>query len=182
MFNKVSLILACTLDGGIGYNNDIPWDIPQEIRKFKKITTTCTSLDKMNAVIMGRKTWESIGRPLPDRLNIVITTDYKYRINQKNVIVVHSINAALCQCEKSYVESIFIIGGAKIYNFFLRSEKHLGLIDKIYLSVMFYNKYMTNSHIDMDTIFERFDIQKDAAYQKQSDERLFASYICYPKV
>lgn len=178
----VSLILACTFDGGIGFNNDIPWDIPQEIRKFKKITSACKSADKINAVVMGRKTWESIGRPLPDRLNIVITSDHNYRINRENVIVAHSINAALWQCERAYVENVFIIGGAQLYNTFLVTDRYLGLVDKIYISVMFYDNYETNVHINMDAIFERFDIKKDDNYQQYSKTRLFASYICVPKL
>jgi dihydrofolate reductase len=181
MFEKVALILACTFDGGIGYNNDIPWDIPEEIRKFRKITTVCKCPSKMNAVIMGRKTWESLGRPLSNRLNIVVTTDNNYRVNKENVIVAHSINGALYHCDKPNIENVFIIGGAQIYNSFLQSSKYLGLVDKIYLSVMFYDTYKTNIHIDMDAIFERFDIKKDNDYSKQSDQQLFASYICYPK-
>jgi dihydrofolate reductase len=181
MFDKVSLVLACTFDGGIGYNNDIPWDIPQEIRKFRKITTVCKSPDKINAVIMGRKTWESLGRPLPNRLNIIVTTDYNYKVDKENVTVAHSINGALYQCDKAYIEHIFIIGGAQIYNSFLQSSKYLGLVDKIYLSVMFYDSYKTNIHINMDAIFERFDIKKDEDYTEQCGQRLFASYICSPK-
>jgi dihydrofolate reductase len=54
-----SIILACTLEGGIGYNNIIPWDIKSELYLFKQITTGCVDNFKSNAVIMGRKTWES---------------------------------------------------------------------------------------------------------------------------
>jgi dihydrofolate reductase/thymidylate synthase len=186
---KVSLILACTFDGGIGYDSSIPWHIPEELKKFKKITTTCQDPNKLNAVIMGRKTWESIprhSRPLLNRLNIILTTDYNYRLNSRNAaenaLVAHTINGALAQCRRPYVEHIFVIGGTEIYKMFLRSDKYMGLVDKIYLSVVFWDPYDINKYIPMNNIFEYFDITKDKAYQRESDERLFASYICTPKL
>ena len=66
-----SIILACTFEGGIGYNNDIPWNIKSEIYLFKQITGNKDQY-KQNAVIMGRNTWESLPhKPLKDRLNII---------------------------------------------------------------------------------------------------------------
>lgn len=185
---RVSLILSCTFDGGIGYDATIPWNIHQDLKKFKKITTTCNDSNKLNAVIMGRKTWESIpkyNRPLPERLNIILTTDYNYRLNSRNetenTLIAHTINGALAQCKRPYVENIFIIGGAEIYKMFLRSDKYMALVDKIYLSVIFWDLYDINKYIPMNSIFEYFDIIKDTEYQHESDERLFASYICTPK-
>jgi dihydrofolate reductase len=82
-----SIILACTLDGGIGYENNIPWDIKSEMELFKQITTAGTNNYKKNAVIMGRRTWESLSyKPLKNRINIVIgnsSTDYE--LNFKNL-------------------------------------------------------------------------------------------------
>ena len=167
---KVSLILACTLDGGIGKDNDIPWNISSEMKKFKKITTTCVNPGKLNAVIMGRKTWESIGRPLPNRFNIIVTTNHMYtvpHIYKDRVIVVHSVPAALANCDKEYIENVFVIGGAELYNLFMTSE--IQLVKQIYLSVIFYDdesySYGVNKFIQMDKIFENFWICKDCVYQ-----------------
>ena len=122
MQQKVSLILACTLNGGIGYNGKIPWYIPSDLKKFRAITTKCVDENKINAVIMGRKTWESLSKPLANRLNIVITSNKYYKVENENVIVVHSIIAALYCANKPYIENIFIIGGANIYNTFLQTD------------------------------------------------------------
>jgi dihydrofolate reductase len=183
---NVSLILACTLDGRIGRDNDIPWNISSEMKKFKKITTYCKDPNKLNAVVMGRKTWESIGRPLPNRLNIIITTNHSYSVRQAyrdQVIIVHSIRAAMAHCDKNYIENIFIIGGAELYNLFLSTE--IDHVKKVYLSIIFYDKqsysYNVNKFIDIDNIFKNFKLQKDIEYQNEADCREFASYICHPK-
>lgn len=176
---KVSLIVACTIDGGIAYNNTIPWHIPEDLKKFKNITTKCQDPHKINAVIMGRHTWESINGKLPNRLNIVITSNEKYHIDDTNVIVVHSITSALAYCDRYYVENTFIIGGTHLYNIFLNQMYHR--VDKIYMSLMFCDeKHITNKYIDIDSIFTKFKLYKDLDYSKESDKRLFASYICLP--
>lgn len=178
---KISLILACTLDGGIGYDNKIPWYIPSDLRKFKTITTKCKHKNKINAVIMGRKTWESLNKPLANRLNIVVTSNPYYKVNDDNVTVTHSVIAAIHCAKKAYVENVFVIGGTDIYNLFLESEIYYSLIDKLYLSVLFYDNYMaTNKKINIDSIFHKFKLFKDPAYKSESDNREFASYICVP--
>ena len=182
VLRSVSLIVACTNSGGIAYNNEIPWHIPSDLEKFKKVTTMSLFPEKKNAVIMGRNTWESIGKRLPDRLNIVVTSDYNYYIKDKRVIVAHSIMSALEYCNKPYVERIFIIGGTSLYNAFLVKEAYLKMVDRIYMSVMFYDKtHVVNKFIDIDSVYKNFELVKDAEYQKEAKHRLFASYICFPK-
>jgi len=76
MSKPFSLVVAATQRGGIGLNNSIPWKLSTDMKFFKKVTSTTTDASKLNAVIMGRKTWDSIPqkfRPLPGRLNIVLT-------------------------------------------------------------------------------------------------------------
>lgn len=179
----VSLIVACTNNGGIAYGNQIPWHISADLKKFKKITTSCSSPDKQNAVIMGRNTWESIGRRLSNRLNIVVTSQYDYAVkNDNKVIIAHSIMSALAYCNKPEIESIFIIGGTSLYNTFLQASAYLNMVDSIYMSVMFYDKsHIVNKFIDMHSIFNNFTLVKDTAYNKEANDRLFASYICLPK-
>lgn len=181
MQQKVSLILACTFSGGIGYKGEIPWYIPSDLKKFRAITTKCADENKINAVIMGRKTWESLSKPLANRLNIVITSNPYYKIKNDNVIVVHSIIGALCCANRPYIENIFIIGGENIYNTFLQIDMYLKMIDKIYLSLLFYdNNIITDKHIDIESILTNFRLQKDIQYKNEHDNRQFASYICTP--
>lgn len=98
---ELILIAAISDNYVIGKNNKIPWKIPEDIKRFKELTTRHT-------VVMGRKTYESIGKPLPKRKNIVVT---KSGLKQEGIIVAHSIDEALQQCEgKTY-----IIGGQQIY-------------------------------------------------------------------
>lgn len=182
MDKKVSLILACMLDGGIGYENGLPWYIPKEMKKFQHITSVCKDPGKINAVIMGRNTWESLGKPLKGRVNIVISRNLYYNIYSENVVVLHSVEAALKYCNKSYIESIFIIGGAFLYNKFLTSSIYFEKIDKLYLSIMFYDqRYMADKHIEIDSIFKNFIMEKDKKYQGECEDRLFASFVCRPK-
>ena len=182
---KLSLILASMFDGGIGIGDRIPWYVPEEFKKFKEITTCVQNASKMNAVVMGRKTWESLPkRPLQNRLNIVITNDLTYKTPYRNVIVLHSVMAVIMYCNSNdYIENIFIIGGANIYNQILFTDYFSKKIHKIYLSVMFYNSiYETpDKFIDMEYLLTKYNVQKDERYKQQSDDRLFASFICTPK-
>lgn len=174
----VSLILACTYDGGIGYKNIIPWHIPEELKKFATITKCVNDKTKKNAVIMGRRTWQSISKPLPGRINIVISTrEFLKRENSDNLHYVSSIAEALNFCEKSdYIEKAFIIGGASIYDEFIWRGKY-----DIYLSVLFYNDYKTDSKIDINMLFANYVLAKDDRYEKEHMNRKFASYICKPR-
>ena len=71
---NISLILACTFEGGIGYNNDLPWYIKSDLKKFKDITSKTLDSSKQNAIIMGSKTYMSLPKKeLPNRVNIVLT-------------------------------------------------------------------------------------------------------------
>lgn len=99
----ISMIVAMEKNSGIGKNNAMLWHLPEDFKFFKANTINKT-------VIMGRKTYESIGKPLPNRQNIVVTENHKYKA--EGVDVVYSIEEAL---KKSTSKSIMIIGGAAIY-------------------------------------------------------------------
>jgi dihydrofolate reductase len=180
---KLKLIIASKFDGGIGYDNKIPWYCPKELQKFKEITQKVENSDKINAVVMGRNTWESLPRrPLANRVNIIITSDNKYKTPYKNVIILNSLHSMLmyCNCNEE-IESIFVIGGAQIYNQIIFNDFFRKRIEKIFLSVMFYKKeHVVNKHIDMPHLLDIFYWEKDKRYQQESDDRLFASYILYP--
>src|SRR3989338_8906137 len=112
----VTIIVAMTKNRTIGKNNQIPWHLSEDLKNFKRLTTG-------NTVIMGRKTFDSIGKPLPNRENIVISRQsYPETMGVK---FVQSVDQALAQASKG---KIFIIGGASIY----LETAHL--IDGVYLT------------------------------------------------
>jgi dihydrofolate reductase/thymidylate synthase len=177
---NINLIFACTFDGGIGYNNSLPWNIPQELKKFRNITTNTKDATKQNAVIMGRKTWESIGKPLNNRLNIILTTNRNYVVTNSNVFVANNLYEAVNHCQDNDIENIYIIGGEKLYrNIFFNNYYR---INSIIMSVMFYDKYYLDTYVDIAYIYANFDIKKDMRYSQECDNRLFASFICTPKI
>ena len=113
---SLSLIVAMANNRVIGNNNRMPWHLPADFAYFKKITTG-------HAVIMGRKTFESIGRPLPGRRNIVVSRNVSYRADGTEVVA--SLNAAIDACKH---QDAFVIGGATLY------AEALPRADRIYLT------------------------------------------------
>lgn len=112
----IALIAAMADDRVIGIDNRLPWRLPADLQHFKGLT-----LGK--PVVMGRLTWESLGRPLPGRRNIVITGDMSYRA--AGAEVVHSPEAALAAA--GAVEEVMVIGGASIYAQFLPRAQRMYL-------------------------------------------------------
>ncbi|MGV8834666.1 dihydrofolate reductase [Cellvibrio sp.] len=123
---KLAIIVAAARNGVIGCNNQLPWHLPQDLKYFKAVT-----LGK--PVIMGRKTYESIGKPLPGRTNIVITRN-KGWVAAEGVIVTNSFEQALLEAKKvcspaaSDLDEVMVIGGAEIY------RSALQFADRIYLT------------------------------------------------
>ena len=101
--SQINIIVAMDAQRGIGINNTLPWRLPEDLAHFKRLTTG-------HPIIMGRKTFESIGRPLPGRRNIVITRNAGWR--HDGVETVNSIEAAVALVGDA---TAFIIGGAEIY-------------------------------------------------------------------
>ncbi|MBE7423969.1 MAG: dihydrofolate reductase [Zoogloeaceae bacterium] len=115
---RLSLIAAIAANGVIGAGNALPWRLPEDLRRFRALTLG-------HPVIMGRKTFESIGRPLPGRRNIVITRNREYQAAGCEVMV--SLADALDACRDAGDE-IFVIGGAQIY------AEALPLAQRLYLT------------------------------------------------
>lgn len=149
-----SIILACTLAGGIGYKNKIPWDIKSELYLFKEITTNTENKYKLNAIIMGRNTWESLlCKPLKDRINIIITSDKNFN-KYDNVINFSSIDDAFNYCENSLeINKVFVIGGKSLYDLCL--DKYYNNIENIYISII-YNNYKCDKYINIKKILSNF--------------------------
>ena len=112
----ISLIVAMDENRTIGYKNKLPWNLPSELKYFREAT-------KGKPVIMGRKTYESIGRPMPERLNIIITRHKNYKAD--NCIVVNNSEEAVKAAKGS--NEIMVIGGAEIYKLFLPIANRLYL-------------------------------------------------------
>ena len=102
------IISAISLNNVIGRNNKIPWENGEELKHFKKTTLN-------QAVLMGRKTFDSIGKPLSKRINLVVSRDTKLNDKSSNLYYFRSINEALKHAENLEVEKTFIIGGSEIY-------------------------------------------------------------------
>jgi len=146
----LSMIVAHANNRVIGKNNDMPWHLPADLAYFKK-----TTLGK--PIIMGRKTYQSIGRPLPGRKNIVISRDDNF--HAEGVEVVNSVDAALALVVDS--AEVMVIGGGAIYQHCLVSAHRL---------------YIThiNADIDGDTHFPEYDLtvwQKVASDIRPMDEK-----------
>lgn len=125
---NISIIVAVSINGVIGKDNKLPWHLPADMAFFKEKTNG-------HCVITGRKNYESIPekyRPLPNRTNIVITRQKDYKA--PGAIVVHSIEEAMVEAQKTSHPEIFIIGGAEIYNQALA----LDFVDTIYLTQIHY--------------------------------------------
>jgi len=101
---QLSIIVAISKDGVIGLNNTLPWHLPEDLRRFKALTMG-------HHIIMGRKTYESLGRLLPGRTTVIVTRNKTYKV--EGALTVHSLESALKQCSAD-VEP-FLIGGAELY-------------------------------------------------------------------
>ncbi|MCL6459104.1 MAG: dihydrofolate reductase [Gorillibacterium sp.] len=128
----ISFILAMGLDRSIGLDNKLPWRLPADLAYFKKITMG-------HPVLMGRKTYESMGKPLPGRLNIVATRDEHFAA--EGVEIVHSPEDAISRFGD---EELFVIGGAEIFQLFLPHA------DKLYVTLI-------NERFKADTFFSEID-------------------------
>lgn len=113
--NAPKIIMVAALDQNqvIGVDGGMPWHLPEDLKHFRRVT-------KNRPVVMGRKTFESIGRPLPKRVNIILTRDRSY--SAEGVTIVYSVEEALAEAGQAMtpeLQEIMIIGGAEIYTLFL---------------------------------------------------------------
>lgn len=119
------VVVAATKDMGIGKDGKLPWRLPTDLKFFKEITSTTSDPEKKNAIVMGRKTWESIPlayRPLSGRLNVVLTRSGSFDIaTAENVVICRSMSSALELLAASpysmSIEKVFVIGGGQIFRY-----------------------------------------------------------------
>ena len=137
---KTALIVAMDSEGGIGKNNDLMWHLPKDMKFFKDTT-------QGQIVVMGRKNYDSIPekyRPLPNRLNIVLTRNEHF--NAPDCLVFHSLETCLKHFEEETERILFIIGGGEIYRMALESD----MLDEMYITHV-HHRY------EAETFFPRFD-------------------------
>jgi dihydrofolate reductase len=125
----ISLIAAMAENRVIGHNNKMPWKLPSDRKRFHEIT-------KGHYVIMGRKTFESIGHPLPGRKNIILTRQRNY--TAEGCIIAHDLDSAFAAC--GGVDEVFVCGGGEVF------QETISLADRIYLTIV-------HAVVEGDTMF-----------------------------
>lgn len=157
-----SIIVAIGKNNEIGKNNKLLWHIPEDLKKFKEITLGKT-------VVMGRNTFKSIGKILPNRNNIVLSKNLQNINNKKNLEICDDFFKIIKKYKNS-VEEVFIIGGAQIY----KKALELGIVEKLYIS------HIDFSDDEADTYFPEIDYN---LWKKVEEERYAGWKFCvYKKV
>lgn len=141
----IRMVVAYTSNHCIGKDNDMPWHLPADLAHFKRVTLG-------HPIIMGRKTWESIGRALPGRPNYVVSRNSAYQA--KGATVCTTLDDALALCEKSEHDVCCIIGGQHIFTL------GLAIADEVYATEI-------QAHIEGDTFFPALDPQQWTEVERQ---------------
>lgn len=159
---KKIIIVAIAENNVIGKDNQLIWHLPADLKHFKTLTMGCP-------IIMGRKTFESIGKPLPGRTSVIVTRNKDYQ--QEGAIVCHDLQSAFQSLDKN-TEKCYIIGGGEIY------KESMNLADEIQLTVVHYK-------FEGDTFFPKIDENmwskvsetKNAADEKNKFDYSFIHYV-----
>lgn len=152
MYNpKISIICALAENRAIGKNNQLLWHIPEDFKHFKQTTTG-------HVVVMGRKTFQSIGKPLPNRTTIVLSGSSEEHI--AGVIMASNLEEAINKAREIEKDEIFICGGANVY------AQTIGMADKLYLTVV-------DGDFDGDTFFPEYSQFTKIINKKQSADAEF---------
>jgi dihydrofolate reductase len=161
--NKLSIIVAISANNAIGKDNQLLWHLPADLKHFKEITTGHT-------IIMGRKTYDSIGKPLPNRRSIVITRNADLII--PGVEVVGSLADAIERCKHD--EEAFIIGGAEIYQQSLAYATHIYLtrVHETYDADTFFPLLAPHEWKELDSIAYPADEKNEVAYTFSTLEKI----------
>lgn len=148
----ISAIVAASKNWVIGKDNEIPWYIPNDLRYFRRMTLG-------HHIILGRKNYESIGKPLPKRTNLIITRDTDFEA--PGCLVMHNIDDAINHAKKQKEEEVFICGGGQIY------AQTMDRVDKLYFTEI-------EAVVEGDVFFPEIDFSKwnqISIERNQADER-----------
>ena len=146
---KISLIAAIGSHRELGKDNKLLWSIPEDMHHFKQITWG-------HPVVMGRKTFESIGKPLDGRLNIILTKEKDF--HPEGCFIAHSIPEAVSLAESRNAEEVFFIGGGDVYH------QTIKMADKLYLTVV-EGKYDADTYFPDYSEFKKVHFQKKVEYK-----------------
>ncbi len=155
---SLSLIVALAKNRVIGLNNTLPWHLPEDLKRFRALTTG-------HHIIMGRKTYESLGRLLPDRTTVIVTRNPNYQV--EGALIAHSLEEAMALCVGD--DEAFLIGGAELY------QAGLNLAQKMYVTEL-------DLEVAGDAYFPAFDLsqwQESTRVAHTSAQGLPFSYISY---
>ena len=160
----VTIIAAIAANNALGKDNQLIWHLPADLKRFKKTTLN-------HAVIMGRKTYESLGKPLPNRTNILITRDKNYKA--EGCLVVNSLNEAL-KVAAEVDENPFILGGAEIY------KQAMPLTDKLDITFV-------HHQFDADVFFPEIDktIWKETSrenFEADENNKYDYSFVTFERI
>ncbi len=156
----LSLIVATAKNRVIGVNNTLPWHLPEDLKRFRALTTG-------HHIIMGRKTYDSLGRLLPGRTTVIVTRNQAYKV--EGAIVVHSLKDAIAACGDD--KEVFLIGGAELY------KDGLKLANKLYVTEI-------NAEYEGDAFFPEFNLSEWIAAEAEaytSSNGLGFRYITYQR-
>ena len=175
-----SVVVAMDLENGIGKNGQLPWKLSVDMKHFKEITTKISTGSKaQNAVIMGRKTWESLPekfKPLPQRLNVVLTRNRSLSFPTE-VLKDESLGTALeavgAQVEEDKIESIFVIGGGEIFKDAIKNP----LCKRLYITQIF-------NQFHCDTFFPEFrkNFKQISASPRSIENGLEYQFAVYERI
>ncbi len=157
----ISIIVATAKNGVIGVNNTLPWHLPEDLKRFRALTTG-------HHIVMGRKTYDSLGRLLPNRTTVIVTRNADYKV--ESALIANSLSDAIKKCGDD--DEIFLIGGAELYKDALKVANKL---------------YMTK--IDLSVEGDAFFPELDSANWQETSREAFTSaqgldftYVTYNKV
>jgi len=155
---NVSLIVAVSTNGVIGVNNTLPWHLPEDLKRFRALTTG-------HHIVMGRKTYDSLGRLLPNRTTVIVTRNQDYKV--EGAIIAHSLQSAIQLCASD--DEAFIIGGAELY------QEGLKVANKLYITEV-------DLQVEGDAFFSAINQevwQETSREANTSAQGLAFSYVTY---
>ena len=162
----ISLIVATAKNGVIGLNNALPWHLPEDLKRFRQLTTG-------HHIIMGRKTYESLGRLLPYRMTVIVTRNKNYHVD--GALIAHSLEDAIAQCKNNPLmkndNELFIIGGAELY------KEGLKIADQLYITEV-------DCEVQGDAFFPTIDLktwQETGRTAHVSEQGLAFNYVVYER-
>lgn len=160
----LTIIAAAAENNALGKDNQLVWHLPDDFKRFKSLTSG-------HYIIMGRKTFESFPKPLPNRTHVIITRQTDYKVPE-GCLVVSNLQEAINSCPKE--EEVFVIGGGQIY------QQAIDLVDKIDLT-------RVHTSVEADTFFPEIDLSKwelvfEEFHPKDEKHNFDFTFLTYKKV